>query len=123
MMRNPILSVAALVGLAVSAPAQLSIEARVGRHIVQSAVVRADVHHDHGRHTSQPHRHAEPRYRMVRERVLVEPGYWREEHVPPTYGWVIDACGHRHWGVVTPASCRRVWVPARYEWRVRRVRC
>lgn len=54
------------------------------------------------------------------EQVLV-PGYWDVEHHPAVYGWVYDSCGHRHWGVTEPAHDHRVWVPARYETRSRRV--
>jgi len=54
------------------------------------------------------------------ERVLV-PGYWDRQHVPAVYGWLYDGCGRRYWGIVKPACVERVWVPARYETRSRRV--
>lgn len=125
MMRFPLFCVAALLGVAVSAPAQISIQGSVGRHIAGGVVVS---HNDHGdRHGSHRHGHgrhtpvrARGHWRIVEEQVLV-PGYWREQHVPPTYGWTIDRCGHRHWGVVDAGGCRRIWVPARYETRTRRV--
>jgi hypothetical protein len=134
MMRLPLLSVAALVMAAVSAPAQVTVEAKLGRSIRGAVTVGSPVHHDHGhRHGERGGRRHEPirrvpaprhehhgHWRTVDEQVLV-PGYWREEHVPPTYGWIHDACGHRRWGVVDPGGCRRVWVPARWETRCRQV--
>ncbi len=144
MMRIPLLSVAALLIAAVSAPAQVSVEAKLGRHLRGSVVLGGGArHHDHG---GADHRH-DPRgrghhdhhdhhdhggrvrrapapvrghWRTVEDRVLV-PGHWHEEHVPPTYGWIHDSCGHRQWGVVDRGGCRRVWVPARWETRCRQV--
>jgi len=60
-------------------------------------------------------------YRTVCEPVLVEAGHWHTEVIPPSYGWVYDRCGHRHWGIVEPGGSRRVWCPPRYENRTRRV--
>lgn len=54
------------------------------------------------------------------ERVLV-PGYWDRQHVPAVHGWLYDSCGRRYWGIVQQACFQRVWVPARYETRNRRV--
>jgi len=54
------------------------------------------------------------------EQVLV-PGYWDVERHAAVYGWVYDSCGHRVWGVTRPAHDHRVWVPARYETRSRRL--
>jgi len=121
----PMLSVLALLGAAI--PAQkFSIEGRIGRGIHASVVVGKPCH-DRGhreRVCVEPVRRipAPPRghWQTVYEEVLV-PGYWHEEHVPATWGWIYDSCGHRRWGVVAPASCRRVWVPARYEMRSRQV--
>jgi hypothetical protein len=135
MMRFSLLLVAALLGAAVSAPAQVSIEARIGRNIVGQVVVGARDHGDHyrgdrGDRGSRDHRrHVVPVRRVpaprghwetVQERYLV-PGYWSEQHVPPTYGWIVDSCGHRRWGVVDAGGCRRVWIPARWETRSNRV--
>jgi hypothetical protein len=64
----------------------------------------------------QPRGHWEDRC----EQVLV-PGYWTEQHVPPTYGWIRGHCGRREWGIVAPGGCQRTWVPARFEHRTRRV--
>lgn len=129
MMRFPLFCVAALLGVAVSAPAQISIEGRIGRHVTARVVVdQRD--HDHGASRRGSRRHEAPVCRIpapprghwdtVQEQYLV-PGYWNEVHVPPTYGWVFDSCGHRYWGVVDAGGCRRVWVPARWETRSRRV--
>lgn len=137
MMRFTLLFVAALLGAAVSVPAQFQ---ERGRH--------ASNHRDRARaavpvRTVQ--RRAAPVSRVARhagrvtgrrvvgggheshghwvtrcERVLV-PGYWDTRHLPAVYGWVYDACGHRHWGVIRPARCERFWVPARYEMQERRV--
>ncbi|MCR9247793.1 MAG: hypothetical protein NXI31_22425 [bacterium] len=65
------------------------------------------------------HRHGY--WRTVCERVLVEPGRWHRQYVPAVYGWLYDDCGHRYWGIVTPACYERVWCPPRYENRNRRI--
>ena len=131
-------SICAAIALAVAAtpaPAQVSIRAGV------TIGARG---HDHGRPIERPveHRHVD-RYsghrhvdrghvdihvhsapsgywRTVYDEVHV-PGYWREEHVPARYGWTVDNCGHRCWGVVEAACCRQVWVPPRCESRPRRI--
>ncbi|MFK7739988.1 MAG: hypothetical protein AB8H80_06655 [Planctomycetota bacterium] len=54
------------------------------------------------------------------ERVLV-PGFWDQQHVPAVRGWVYDRCGRRSWGIVQAACFERVWIPARWENRERRV--
>jgi hypothetical protein len=139
MMRLPLLSVAALLMAAVSAPAQISVEARLGRHVRGPVAAGGDHHHDSRDHRdNRDHRdsrdHRDNRHEPVRraparplghwttvhEQVLV-PGYWRDEHVPPTCGWITDSCGHRRWGVVDQGGCRRTWVPARWETRCRQV--
>ncbi|HZN42030.1 MAG TPA: hypothetical protein VFD82_24735 [Planctomycetota bacterium] len=126
MKRNLLICVAALLGVAVSAPAQIAIEGKLGNLVRGSVVLGHDHYHGHG------HNHGYFRISPVRrapvrghwetrcEQVLV-PGYWCEEHVPPTYGWIWDHCGHRHWGIVDAGGCRRVWVPARWETKTRRV--
>ena len=127
MKRFPILCVAA--ALAAMAPAQkLSIEGRIGRAISGSVMVGSDHGHRHS-HRHRGHVHVEPvlraparhgHWKTVYEEVLV-PGYWSDQHVPATYGWIYESCGHRRWGIVAPASCTRVWIPARYETRSRQV--
>lgn len=132
MKRFPLFCVAALLGVAVSAPAQrITIDGAIGRHLVGSVTVSArdHDHREHGRR-DRPRRHVEPvrrpaprlrgHWRTIEEQVLV-PGFWHEQHVPPTYGWITDRCGRRHWGIVDPGGCRRVWVPARWETRTRRI--
>lgn len=138
MMRFPLFCVVALLGAAVSAPAQFSIEGRIGRH--DRGSVRLVV--GGGDHDVRSHRgHAEPvrclpvprpvfhpapcppprgHWETVCEQVLV-PGYWQEQHVPPTYGWIRGHCGRLEWGMVDPGGCRQVWVPPRYEQQSRRV--
>jgi hypothetical protein len=115
----PFSIVAAVLAAAVSAPAQFTIEARLGRHL-SGAVVFGDFCAP-ARDRCEPVRRHEPsgHWATVQERYLV-PGFWREEHVPPTYGWIRD-CGHRYWGVVDAGGCRRVWVPERWETRCRQV--
>jgi hypothetical protein len=129
MKRFPLFCVVALLGAAVSVPAQVSIEGRIGRHVRGTVVIGHRDHRDHrDTHERRPHREpvlrvpAPPRghWKTVYDEVLV-PGYWHEEHVPPTYGWIQDRCGHRRWGMVDKGGCRRVWVPARYETRARQV--
>lgn len=120
MMRFPLLCVAALLGVAVSAPAQISIGASLGRHVRGSVTFggcepRVGVH-------IEPVRAPEPRghWETVSEQVLV-PGYWTEEHVPPTWGWIRGRCGQLEWGIVEPGGCRRVWIPEHFETRTRQV--
>jgi hypothetical protein len=110
------ISVLAVALAAAAAPAQLRIEGNLGRHIRGVVNIGAghEHRHDHRGPVSRGH------WETVHEQVLV-PGYWREEHVPPTYGWISDRCGHRHWGVVDAGGCRRVWVPDRWETRCRQV--
>ena len=120
MKRFPLL-VASLLGLAVSASAQVSFEARLGRHLRGSVAVTGDFGSGGRGYSGREHRqHGQGHWETVHEQVLV-PGYWREEHVPPTYGWIFDPCGHRRWGIIDQGGCRRVWVPARWETRCRRV--
>jgi hypothetical protein len=123
-MKNlPLFCVAALLGLAVSVPAQrISFEGQFGRSPRGVVVVDAGGGRSFGGHRDHCGDHRRPRghWETVHEQVLV-PGYWRDEHVPPTYGWIVDRCGHRHWGIVHPGGCHRIWVPARYETRCRQV--
>jgi hypothetical protein len=136
MKRFPMLVLAALLGAAVSAPAQVVIEARLGRDLRGAVVIgnqrdyrdRDRDHRDH-RRFDRSRDHCEPirraplprgRWETVEEQYLV-PGYWDEHHVPPTYGWIYDHCGRRHWGIIDHGGCRRVWVPARWETRCRQV--
>ena len=143
MMRLPLLSVAAVLLAAVSVPAQIHVEGRLGRHVRGAVTLGGDArgHHDH-RHRHHDHDHRRPvarhrggrhdhvehsrrvlpsgHWHTVEEKVLV-PGHWHEQHVPPTYGWIHDGHGHRCWGIVDAGGCRRVWVPARWEIRTRRV--
>lgn len=137
----PLFVLAAVLAVTVPATAQLQIEGSIGRHVRGAVTIGGHDHrhddrgrdhrHDHRHGRRDDHhgrRHVEPvrrhhhhgRWETVHEQVLV-PGYWREDHVPATYGWIHDSCGHRHWGVVSPAGCRRVWVPARWETRCRQV--
>jgi len=123
----PISVLAALV-VAASVPAQFRLEADLGRHV--RGVLNIGDHRHDGQHDHRSRRnHRDPgcrppvqrgHWETVHEQVLV-PGYWREEHVPPTYGWITDHCGRRRWGIVDPGGCRRVWVPARWETRCRQV--
>jgi hypothetical protein len=132
MMRFPLLSVAVLLLAAVSAPAQISIEAKLGRNVRAGVVLGGRDHgsHDHGnrdgyrvpRDSSRRCPPPAPRghWETVHEQVLV-PGYWHDEHVPATYGWIYSSCGHRQWGLIDAGGCRRVWVPARWETQCRQV--
>lgn len=104
-------SVIALLGFAAAAPAQLHFQGFFGRHFLLTAEIGcfppacAPVARGHWETTC--------------EQVLV-PGCWREERVPPRYGWIPDRCGHWSWGVVESGGCRRTWVPAHYETQRRR---
>lgn len=71
-------------------------------------------------HLNDRRDHSHGHWDTIYEDVLV-PGYWHEEHVPPTYGWIYERCGARHWGIVDAGGCRRVWIEARCERRARRV--
>jgi len=59
-------------------------------------------------------------YEYVSERVWV-PGHYDEVLIPARYGWTIDSCGHRVWGLISPERCERVWHPGCYEVRQRRI--
>ncbi len=115
-----------LLGLAAVAPAQFRIEASLQRRVQGglqfgahcAPVVRGNG--DRARDRCDERTPRRGRWETVCEQVWVE-GYWREEHEPARYGWLCDPCGHRHWGVVEPERCQRVWVPGRYESRHRRV--
>jgi hypothetical protein len=136
MNRFPLFCVVALLGAAVSAPAQVSFEGRLGRNVRGSVSIDFGGHRDRDRGGDRDHdryrSHNEPvrrfpvpvpvrgHWETVCEQVLV-PGYWSEEHVPPTYGWVRNHCGRLEWGMVDPGGCRRVWVPPHYEHQNRRV--
>lgn len=123
-----------LLGLAAMAPAQFRIEGSLGRHVrvgLQVAANCAPVVHGHGdrgrdrdrrddRYRCDDRSSHRGRWETVCDQVYIE-GYWREEHVPARYGWICDPCGRRHWGVIEPAHCQKVWVPGRYETRSRRV--
>jgi len=123
-MKFPLFCVVALLGAAVSVPSQVSIQGRIGRHVQGSVSIgRGDSHDHHARRGSIRLPAPAPvrgHWQTVCEQVLV-PGCWTEQHVPPTYGWVYDSCGHRHWGAIDRGGCRRVWVPAHYEHQTRRV--
>jgi hypothetical protein len=132
MKRYLLICVVALLGAAVSAPAQIAIQGKLGNLVRGSVVLGHDHNHGHNHGHNHRHNHGHVKIVPVRrapvhghwetrcEQVLV-PGYWHEEHVPPTYGWTYDHCGHRHWGIVDPGGCRRVWVSARWETKTRRV--
>ncbi len=138
MKRFPMFGVVALLGVVVSVPAQGSTQSRFGRFLHGAVSVARASHAMHCPpvvHVAPaPACHPAPRcqpiprcqpaprghWETVREQVLV-PGYWQEQHVPPTYGWITDRCGHRHWGIIDAGGCRQVWVPARWETRCRQV--
>lgn len=138
--------VLALFGLAAAAPAQVRLEGILGRHI-QVGIEVGDHGHgrdgdrdrsrgydrgrerrggdrDHDRRDHDRRSHGEHRdhgyWTTVRERNEI-PGYWREERQPARYGWIVDHCGNRVWGVVAPACVHRVWVAPRCEYQSRRV--
>lgn len=118
MMRILILGAALLAAFTSSLPAQLRIEARLGRHVAIGAdlpIVR----------TSYPAPHAPPPpargcWTTVEERVWV-PGECRTVWVPPVYGWTRDHCGRRHYGILREGYWQTVQEPGRYEIRTRRV--
>ena len=138
MKRYPLLLVAALLGAAVSAPAQFRIEGRFGRHHAGAIVVGEERAHarlvdgrvdtcpdgfvEQGprRHVRRAGHRQRGRWETHYEQVLV-PGYWHVEHLPATYGWIYSGCGHRHWGIVDRGGPRRTWVPPRWERRAQRV--
>lgn len=138
-MKNAMKIVVALLGLAASAPAQIQVEGRLGRRVHVAAqigtpsprpVVRSVVRtvaspRDHGHrehrhgHRGHDHGHRRHHHHQAHHHVVWVPGCFRIETVPARYGWLVDACGHRYWGVVQPACERRVWVPGHFETRYR----
>lgn len=131
MMRFPLLCVATLLGLAVSLPAQDDADAIARRSRNR---LPFDCAPQPFRPQFVPAVFPRPRFlvaqpcppeprghwQTVTESVLV-PGCWREEVVPPVYGWVRNHCGRPEWRIVQAGGCRRIWVPARYETRTRQV--
>jgi len=90
---------------------------RVGHVRTVSVVVRPVpvlVGFDSGR------RHSHGHWQTRCEQVLV-PGYWDIQYHAAVFGWVLDSCGHRSWGVLEPAHDHRIWVPACYETQTRQV--
>ncbi|MCB9879879.1 MAG: hypothetical protein H6835_19990 [Planctomycetes bacterium] len=125
------LFVAALLGLAFSAPAQFSPVRVVGQggRAPAPIVVAARGGQQHGSHQRGPQqprpvaRNSHQRgghWETITEQVLV-PGHWEQQHVPPSYGWIYSGCGHRHWGLIDRGGCRNVWIPDRWETRCRQV--
>ncbi len=116
MRTHALLVAAALGGLALPAEAQLRIDFHPGGHV--------RLNPRHARHSCEPRPCPPPRahghWRTVCEPVWIE-GCWREEYVPPRYGWVCDPCGRRRWAEIEPGHTHRVWVPGRYENRTRRI--
>lgn len=131
MLRLPMILVATLFGFAVSAPAQIEIHGQFGRHVSVTTRIGdrhpAPVQHDriargrdrdYGRDRDDRFRRGF--YRDVCEQVWVE-GYYRQDYVPPVYGWVTDYCGRQVWGIVRPGHTCQVFVPGHFESRTRRI--
>jgi hypothetical protein len=108
-------ALAASTGLFLSsaAPAQVHVHARLGRHFSIGADLGGFGHRHH-------HRRASGHWQTIHERVWV-PGCSRTVYHPAVYGWIYDRCGHRTWGVITPARTELVQEPGRWECRERRV--
>ena len=122
-MKNVTLIVLALLGLAAAAPAQIHFDGILGRRVqvsgsvgaVSRPAVRAVTRHgDFRRPVHSGH------WQTVTEQVHV-PGYYKNEFVPPRYGWYTNACGHQVYGLIEPGHMHRCWVPARCETRTRRI--
>lgn len=126
MKRFPLSGVVALFGLVLALPAQHAGHSRFSRFLRGAAEVVQAGHRAHCPPVvpcpPSPRVYRAPRghWETVHEQVLV-PGFWQDQHVPPTYGWITQSCGRRVWGIVDPGGCRRVWVPARWETRCRQV--
>lgn len=122
MIKTVMFTVVILAGLAVSAPAQIRVQARLGRVASISFGLA-------GRYAPPPRvqrrrvRQVAPvaRYTTVRHRVWV-PGYQQVVGVPATFGWTIDYCGQRVWGIVRPAYSRTVWHRGSWQYRTASVR-
>lgn len=111
MIRKTIILGAALLGLAIPAVAQGHSNGSFGRH----TRVHADIgHNNRNHHAPRPAGYG----RTVREQVYI-PGCFRDEYRPPRYGWLVDSCGQRRWGVIEPGGSSRVWVPPYYATRPR----
>jgi hypothetical protein len=136
-MKQLLLLSAALIGLALSAPAQRVRQgaSRSGpaatprpeaHYVARRAHLRVPVRavgrglSERGRVVCARGPLSFGRWEVCWERALV-PGSWQTRTVPAVHGWVLDGCGRRVWAVITPATCERVWVPARYETQQRRV--
>jgi hypothetical protein len=117
-----------LMGLVPTAASQISIGARVSRHVSVGATfgrggvgigVSLDSHRHRGHRAPVVH-HRHGHYKHVSERVFV-PGCSRQVWVPAQYGWVVDSCGHRRWGVVCAGYYRTVQEPGCWQTVTRRV--
>jgi hypothetical protein len=108
--------------LSSTAPAQLHVHARLGRHFSVGADVGGLLHGHRHRHHHYDHGHHQHggHWQTITERVWV-PGCTRTIHHPAVYGWITDNCGRRRWGIVAPARCETIQEPGRWECRERRV--
>jgi hypothetical protein len=106
--------------LSSTAPAQLHVHARLGRHLSVGADLGALLHCGPRHHHHDQGRRAGGHWQTISERVWV-PGCTRTVQHPAVYGWITDACGHRRWGIVAPARCETIQEPGRWECRERRV--
>lgn len=132
MIQIPLFQVVAVLGVVGLIPAQSSMQAKFGRFLRGAASVAQAGHRLHcapvvvqprvPHYAPVPHCQPAPRghWETVQEQVMV-PGFWQEQHVPPTYGWILQSCGHQVWGVIDAGGCRQVWIPARWETRCRQV--
>lgn len=106
MIKSAILSSLACLGLALSSNAQV----RVGTFGDQACATVAVG----ARATGAGY------WETIRERVWV-PGHYDEVVIPARYGWTVDRCGHRVWGLISPERCERIWHPGGWEIQERRV--
>ena len=106
--------------LSSTAPAQVFVQARLGRHVAVGADLGALFHRHHHHHHHHHGNRAGGHWQTISERVWV-PGCTRTVHHPAVYGWITDQCGRRRWGIVAPARCETIQEPGRWEHRERRV--
>ena len=99
-----------LIGLTFPAPAQVHVQAHLGKHVAVGLQLGPHVE------TCAPTGY----WREVTERVWVE-GPCRQVYHAPVYGWRRDHCGHRHWTIVRAGWTETIRSPGHYEYRTRRV--
>jgi hypothetical protein len=118
-MMRTLIFLGGLLGLTLSAPSQIHVQARLGHNVAVGASIGLQC----GPVVCTPpvvHRAPAGEWREITERVWVE-GTCRQVCHPAVWGWGYDHCGRRVWSIVRPEWTETVHGPGHYEYRTRRV--